>query len=299
MHRNSEVIRRHLTAQMVMLSIFASLTVPLSLAATPAQDSLSRAEARRQARLGNVHPAARRERPQSASERRAARVEQRRRTRSVQQGQQRRARDEAAQKRRAIQSRRTRSNDRFTASRRTRRQAEGRNTRREERLKLKEDRSKLEAQRKGYNQLRQAILTSVNRERSKVNLTALTMNKDLELSAQLHAEDMLIRDYFNHFTPEGLSHVDRIKKTGYATIDMENCNCSAFKAAIGENIAKGQRSVNWVMNEWMDSPTHKENILSTHFTELGIGIAEGRGQDASINDRIWVQNFGSIEITPR
>jgi len=100
---------------------------------------------------------------------------------------------------------------------------------------------------------------------------------------------MYVRGYFDHFTPEGLSYVDRIKNMGYASIDISTCNCTAFKAVIGENIAKGQRSVNWVMNEWMDSPSHRKNILSPYFKEMGVGIA----------DKVWVQNFGSVEVTPR
>ncbi|PIR52982.1 hypothetical protein COU76_03710 [Candidatus Peregrinibacteria bacterium CG10_big_fil_rev_8_21_14_0_10_49_10] len=166
--------------------------------------------------------------------------------------------------------------------------------RRTERL----ERAGLRPEADAYHALRQAILDAVNHERALQGLPALTMNNDLQTSAQLHAEDMLARAYFAHTTPEGLSHVDRIKHTGYAIVDMEYCNCAGFKAALGENLAKGQRSVNWVMNEWMASPTHRDNILSPHFTELGVGIAEGKGSGTQIADRIWVQNFGSLEMTP-
>lgn len=159
----------------------------------------------------------------------------------------------------------------------------------ESRRELRSQKADIAEKRDSYGILRKELLNAVNRERRHAGLPALTHNRNLEMSAQLHAEDMYVRGYFDHFTPEGLSHIDRIKNMGYAGIDIATCNCTAFKAVIGENIAKGQRSINWVMNEWMDSPSHRRNILSPYFTEMGVGIA----------DKVWVQNFGSIEITSR
>lgn len=204
-------------------------------------------------------------------------VEQRRRLREAEHAQERRERDEEHLQRSVIQTRRREQ------------MLHEQQQRFDERRTLREERAILALKRDQYAKLRTALLERVNHERRRAALPLLTYNKDLEMSAQLHAEDMLIRDYFDHFTPEGSSYVDRIKSIGYANVDTASCNCTAFKAVIGENIAMGQRSINWVMNEWMESPSHKKNILSPHFTEMGVGIA----------DRIWVQNFGAIELTPR
>ena len=154
---------------------------------------------------------------------------------------------------------------------------------------LREQRAEIAAKRRQYDTLRMAMLDAINRERMAENLPPLTSNKNLELAAQLHAEDMFTREYFDHFSPEGLSYIDRIQNIGYTDVEEETCNCTAFKAMLGENLAKGQRSVNWAINELMESPSHRQNILSGYFKEVGIGISEN----------IWVQNFGAIEYTTR
>lgn len=219
----------------------------------------------------------RRERHPDPNEQLMNSVEQRRRLRESEQEQRRRARDEAGQRRSIIQSRRQKKAE------------EEREERLGDRKQLREKRAEISGKRDQYNNLRMAMLKAVNRERVAKNLSPVTYNKDLEMAAQLHAEDMFVREYFDHFNPDGQSHLDRINNIGYANVDIATCNCRAFKASVGENIAKGQLSVNWAMNEWMESPSHKKNILSPYFKEMGIGIA----------DRIWVQNFGGLEYTPR
>ena len=220
-----------------------------------------------------------RERKLTAQEELLNKVEQRKQLRLSEQSYLQRKEEEAESQRRIIQSQREKRANELELQKK----------RAEERRELREKRADEAAKRDQYDELRIAMLKAINRERVNKNFSPLIFNKDLEMAAQLHAEDMLIRDYFDHFTPEGLSHVDRIKNIGYANIDMATCNCTTFKAAIGENIASGQRSVNWAMNELMESPSHRKNILSGYFKEIGIGIS----------GNIWVQNFGGIEYTPR
>jgi uncharacterized protein YkwD len=219
----------------------------------------------------------RRDRATSAEEQRLQSVEKRKRLRQMQRAQEQREQSGAQLKRSTIQMQREKRAEQERAQRL------------EERKELRTKKVGVSQKRDQYAKLRMQLLEAVNRERIWAGLPALTYNRDLEMSAQLHAEDMLVREYFDHFSPEGLSHVDRIKSIGYANVDIATCDCTAFKAVIGENIAKGQRSINWVMNEWMESPSHRRNILSSHFAEMGVGIA----------DKVWVQNFGSVELTPR
>ncbi len=163
--------------------------------------------------------------------------------------------------------------------------------------------------------VRLEILQRVNAERRNAGLHILRHNALLADAAQLHSKDMHKRGYFSHFTPEGLSYVDRIRDAGYLdknaalcpctttvnTMDLlqnrreigpdyimiksgDQCACLA-RFALGENIAKGQLTPTQVMDDWMKSENHRKNILSGAFDEIGIGI---------FGD-LWSQEFGKIE----
>ncbi len=131
------------------------------------------------------------------------------------------------------------------------------------------------------------VIEGVNMERALMGIASLSYHRDLETSAQLHAEDMLNRGYFDHETPEGLNSSDRIKATGYTDVNAQECRCT-ITVALGENIAKGQQTVKQVVAEWMASPSHRKAMLSKEYSEIGVGITGD----------IWVLNFGSVEIEP-
>ena len=124
------------------------------------------------------------------------------------------------------------------------------------------------------------MLAQVNAARKKAGLKPLRLDSTLAKSAQRHAEDMLARGYFAHRSPSGTTVRERAKAAGY---DWR---------AVGENIAFGQTSVDEVVTTWLESPGHRKNILSPNFSELGVGIALGRGQDGKYQV-LWVQNFGT------
>lgn len=100
---------------------------------------------------------------------------------------------------------------------------------------------------------------------------ALTMAPALRCAARLHASDMNTRRYFSHNTPEGIGFSTRIERAGYSW-----CN-------IGENIASGYLTPQAVVDGWMNSPGHCQNIMNPRFTELGVG----RSGD------LWTQDFGA------
>lgn len=131
-----------------------------------------------------------------------------------------------------------------------------------------------------------ALIDAVNMERAKMGLSALRLNMLLGKSAQAHAQDMKKRDFFAHVNPDGLHSQQRIKATGYGVINAQKCHCH-YAAYFGENLAKGQRTIEEVVKDWMASPPHREAILERNFTEIGVGIV----------DAFWVLNFGGIEIT--
>lgn len=135
--------------------------------------------------------------------------------------------------------------------------------------------------------VKQLLTDGVNMERAKQGVAPLRYHKNLEDSAQKHAFDMEIRDYFSHENPEGQRSGDRIKETGYGVINAQECRCS-YKVYLGENIAKGQKTVEQVIREWMESESHREAMLSKDYQEIGVGITGD----------IWVLNFGSVDIEP-
>ena len=139
--------------------------------------------------------------------------------------------------------------------------------------------------RRSSNSLQRQVIDLVNLERTAVGLSQLRYNARLTNAAQLHADDMRDRDYFSHDTPEGVGPGKRIGSTGYTDTSHIKCNCR-ITTVIGENIALGQPTAEDVMDSWMNSPLHKENILSEKFEEIGVGHA----------GVYWVQNFGAIIV---
>ena len=163
-------------------------------------------------------------------------------------------------------------------------------------------------------QTRNDLIHAINKERAKFKLTPIRSNYYLEVSAQRHAKDMAERGYFSHYTPEGLSYVDRIRGGGYLDINPLSCSCAQQfdlgggaivgeqgpgfvltgkqecscepTFSLGENLAKGQLSVKKVVDDWLNSPNHRRNILRPEFEEIGIGLYED----------VWVQNFGRLKF---
>lgn len=158
-------------------------------------------------------------------------------------------------------------------------------SRREARLAARHIRLELNDQLGDKSTIRMEVVRLVNIERAKVDLPALTYNKALEESAQAHAEDMLSKGYFSHFSQTGDNFVDRMKAADYGTVHAAFCNGCSIHTYYGENIAKGQRTAQEVVTGWMNSEPHRKNILSTDFEEIGIGVA----------GVFWVQNFGAIK----
>ena len=133
-------------------------------------------------------------------------------------------------------------------------------------------------------EIRSTILTLVNTARAKEKLPPLTYNPLLGDSAQHYAELMAKEHFFSHVSPEGQTLTDRITATGYYHRTYStDCNCiKGF--ALGENLGKGQMSATDVMTDWMNSPNHRAAILSTEYTDIGVGEYAG----------YWVEHFGGI-----
>lgn len=127
------------------------------------------------------------------------------------------------------------------------------------------------------------VLELTNVERTKAKLPALTLNQNLNKAAQAQSEDLAFGDFFAHTAPDGTSLADR----------LEDANYTRYQTA-GENIAAGQVTAAQVVQEWMDSPGHRANILDSSFTELGVGYYYLENDTGEINyNRYWTQTFGT------
>ena len=89
-----------------------------------------------------------------------------------------------------------------------------------------------------------------------------------------HAADMAEHNYFEHQDLAGRSPAQRVRAVGYQ------------EKLVGENIAYGPKSADEVVQGWLDSPGHCENIMDPRFAEMGIAYAAGR---ASKRGLYWVQ----------
>jgi uncharacterized protein YkwD len=79
-----------------------------------------------------------------------------------------------------------------------------------------------------------------------------------------HAADMAQHNYFEHEDLAGHTPADRVRATGYR------------EKLVGENIAYGPKSTDEVVQGWLDSPGHCENIMDQRFVEVGIAAASGQ-----------------------
>lgn len=107
-----------------------------------------------------------------------------------------------------------------------------------------------------------ALVEYTNAERTPI-AKPLAVSPLLEKAARLKAEDMAAKGYFSHVSPEGLTPWYWFGQAGYR-----------FSRA-GENLAVNFTDSQDVVRAWLDSPTHRANLLNENYTEIGIGIAKG------------------------
>lgn len=109
------------------------------------------------------------------------------------------------------------------------------------------------------------VFDAINSIRQANGLYLLTNQAGLGGVARAHSDDMLARDYLSHVNPEGKDPGDRIAAAGITV------------TAWGENIAMSQGladPVGEIVQGWMDSPGHRENILRAGWTHTGVGVAQ-------------------------
>lgn len=140
--------------------------------------------------------------------------------------------------------------------------------------------------------IREATLCLVNEQRVERGERPLTFNARLERSAQGHTANMVVDDYFGHFGPDGRTPSARMREAGYIY-------SSRIGYEVGENIAWGTlylATPKSIVQAWMQSPGHRENILDARYRETAIGVlaevpaADAEGQPGAT----YTQDFGTI-----
>ncbi len=124
------------------------------------------------------------------------------------------------------------------------------------------------------------LLASTNRQRENNQVGDLSINSELSAAAQAKANDMATRNYWAHNTPDGKEPWVFINATGYK-----------YQKA-GENLAYGFLSSKDTVTGWMNSPSHRENLLDKDFTEVGFGFANASNFNNNGNETIVVAMYG-------
>ncbi len=117
----------------------------------------------------------------------------------------------------------------------------------------------------------QEVVRLVNAQRAQNGLKPLAENWELSRVARYKSADMAGKRYFSHESPTYGSPYQMMRSFGIS-----------FRSA-GENIAYGQRTPAAVVNAWMNSSGHRANILSSSYTQIGVGYHEA--------GNYWTQMF--------
>lgn len=123
------------------------------------------------------------------------------------------------------------------------------------------------------------VIKWTNNQRVKYGLPPLTENQKLDEMAKAKVEDMFLEQYFAHQSPTGTGVGDLAKTFGYNFI------------VIGENLALGgYKDDEALVQAWMDSTGHRENILNNRYQEIGVSVEKGTYE--GITTWLAVQHFG-------
>ena len=107
------------------------------------------------------------------------------------------------------------------------------------------------------------LLAATNHERTAAGEQPLRLNSQLSDAAQLKAKDMLAHQYWDHTSPQGVPPWKWIDDVGYRY------------AYAGENLARNFPTSDAVVKGWMQSPSHRDNVLKAQYSEVGFAVANG------------------------
>jgi len=136
-----------------------------------------------------------------------------------------------------------------------------------------------------------ATLCLVNGERADRGLAPLALDGRLGAAASAYARDLVAGSYFSHTGRDGSDVLDRVKGAGYLQ------GASGWR--IGENLAWGTGALatpGAIMQAWMNSAGHRDNILNPAYREIGVGIALGNPARSDGAGATYATAFGALEV---
>ncbi len=123
------------------------------------------------------------------------------------------------------------------------------------------------------------VVIQTNQKRAEQGLHSLTLNTQLSAAALAKAQDMLDQQYWAHTSPTGKQPWDFMKAANYH-----------YRVA-GENLARDFYNTSDMVAAWMASPTHKDNIISSQYQQIGVAVVNGRLE--GFETTLVVQMFGT------
>ena len=123
------------------------------------------------------------------------------------------------------------------------------------------------------------VIRLTNEERAQNGVGALSENKTLDDAALAKGLDMLNKGYWAHIAPDGTQPWAFFTNFGYS-----------YRFA-GENLARDFSNPSSAVDAWMNSPSHRENLLNAKYKDIGVAVVEGNL--AGVNTTIIVQFFGT------
>ncbi|OGG12167.1 hypothetical protein A2Z00_05815 [Candidatus Gottesmanbacteria bacterium RBG_13_45_10] len=132
------------------------------------------------------------------------------------------------------------------------------------------------------------LLAGTNAKRQASGLAPLTLNSLLSQAAAAKAQDMLTKNYWAHNSPTGATPWDFISGAGYKYV------------VAGENLAKNFSTSQVVVDAWMASPSHRDNLLKSSYKEVGYAVVNGvlGGEETTLVVQMFGASTSSLALAP-
>jgi uncharacterized protein YkwD len=135
------------------------------------------------------------------------------------------------------------------------------------------------------DQLQDSVTCLINERRADNGLRPVRVNDTLRQAAFQHSADMVNDGYFAHTAPGGSTFIDRIESVGYMR--------GARSWLVGENLVWGSGEMSSpasMVEAWMNSPPHRENLLRARFREVGVSAVKGTPVTASDDNGVTISS---------
>ncbi|MBP7768216.1 hypothetical protein KA082_00075 [Candidatus Woesebacteria bacterium] len=127
------------------------------------------------------------------------------------------------------------------------------------------------------------VIQQTNEQRAALKLSPLRSNATLSAAAAAKAADMFANQYWSHVSPKGKQPWDFMKQVGYRY------------SSAGENLARDFGTTPEMIHAWMNSPTHRANIVNAKYQEIGVAVVNGNLQ--GMDTTLVVQMFGKPPVS--